>query len=278
MRSRRRAPVPAFLVAMALWVVACTGEGGDDRGATTTESGPAAVSTGGAGTGTVEGEVVVLAAASLTDAFTAVGEAFEEANPDATITFGFAASSQLATQLAEGAPGDVFASADEVHMQRAVDAGVIAGLPQVFARNVLAIVVPAPNTRGITALEDLYRPSLRLALCAPEVPCGRYAVEAFEKARLGAPPPASQEQNVRGVLTKVVAGEADAGIVYRTDVTAAGDAVEGVEIPAEVNVDARYPLAVVADAPNGAGAAAFVAFVRSPEGMAILESFGFLPP
>ena len=218
----------------------------------------------------------VFAAASLSQAFQAVANAFEHSRQNVKVQFNFAGSSTLAAQIQQGAPADVFASADEASMQKLVETGSLAAAPQLFARNQLQIVVPAGNPKHITGLAALAKPGLTIALCGPTVPCGHYAGEAFAKAGV-APPAASQELDVKAVLSKVSMGEADAGIVYVTDVRAAAGKVEGVDIPESSNVLARYPIAVVKDAPNAAAAAAFVAFVVSPEGQRLLAGFGFLP-
>lgn len=220
--------------------------------------------------------VNVFAAASLAGALQAVGSAFEKAHPDVKVQLNFAGSPTLVQQIQQGAPADVFASADEANMQKLVDGKEVAGAPQLFARNNLEIVVPPGNPKHIAALADLAKPGLTIALCGPTVPCGRYAAEAFGKAGI-AVPAASQELDVKAVLSKVAMGEADAGIVYVTDVRAAAGKVEGVDIPESSNVTARYPIAMLKNAPNAAAAAAFVEFVLSPEGQRLLAGFGFLP-
>ena len=220
--------------------------------------------------------VTVFAAASLTAAFQAVGNAFENTHPDMKVQPNFAGSSTLVQQIQQAAPADVFASADEANMQKLVESGGIAGAPQLFARNTLQIVVSPGNPKHIAALADLAKPGLTIALCGPTVPCGRYAVEAFTKAGVTAPA-ASQELDVKAVLTKVSMGEADAGIVYVTDVRAAAGKVEGVDIPESSNVIARYPIAVVKNASNATAAAAFIDFILSSVGQQLLAGYGFLP-
>lgn len=222
------------------------------------------------------GEVVVFAAASLTDAFTELGDAFGVANPDATVVSNFAASSELVAQIVEGAPADVYASADLRNMARLTEAGANATDPVVFANNLSEIVVAPGNPLAIAGVEDL-ADELILVVCAPEVPCGTYASEIFHNAGV-APTPDSYERNVRAVLTKVTIGEADAGIVYATDVVTAGEHVDGVEIPAELNVVAEYPIAVTTEASNPEGAQAFVDFVVSDAGRSILAGYGFSSP
>ena len=224
--------------------------------------------------GGVDGDITVFAAASLTESFTEIGEAFETANPDAGATFSFDASSALVQQIVEGAPADVFASADTANMDKLTEPGLNATEPEIFATNLLTIIVPPGNPAGITGVPDLADPDVTVVLCAEEVPCGRYAKQILDTAAV-AVTPASLEQNVRGVVTKVTAGEADAGIVYVTDVTAAGDAAESVEIPADINVLAEYPIAGVAASADAEVGQAFIDFVLGDEGQAILADHGF---
>lgn len=223
------------------------------------------------------GEVTVFAAASLTAAFTEVGDAFMAENPDASITFNFAASSELVTQIGEGAPADVFASADQGNMTKLTDAGNNATEPKIFATNLLEIIVEPGNPEGITDVADLANENLILVICAPEVPCGKYAAQIFKSAGVTVTP-RSLEENVKAVVSKVTLGEADAGLVYTTDVTAAGDKAAGVEIPTDINVVAEYPIAMTKEASNVKGAQAFIDFVTSERGQTILESYGFLAP
>lgn len=230
-----------------------------------------------AATGDVAGDITVFAAASLSAAFSDIVAAFTMANPDAEVRLNFAGSSRLATQILEGAPVDVFASADLESMERLVAAGGVAGEPVVFATNAAAIIVAAGNPRGISMLEDLADPDLIVVQCAVEVPCGRYAESVLATAGV-ALTPKSLEESVNGVVTKVLLGEADAGIVYVTDVLAADDAAEGVAIPAELNIVARYPIGRTAAARDPGAAQAFVDFVLAERGRAILESYGFTLP
>ena len=221
--------------------------------------------------------VTVFAAASLTAAFTEIGEAFTAANPDTEVTFNFAASSALVTQIGEGAPADVFASADVTTMATLTEADNHAADPVVFTTNLAQIIVAPGNPKGITRVADLADPDLIVVSCAPDVPCGRYAKQIFDTAGV-AVTPKSLEENVKAVVAKVTLGEADAGIVYATDVIAAGAKAAGVAIPAEQNVVAQYPIVVTKEAPNPAGGQAFVDFVLSPDGQSILQSFGFVSP
>ncbi len=180
-------------------------------------------------------------------------------------------------QIIEGAPADVFASADVANMTKITDESLNGTEPVIFATNLLSIVVAPGNPTGITGVEDLANPDLKVVLCAAEVPCGRYAAQILETAGVTVTP-VSFEQNVRGVLTKVTTGEADAGIVYVTDVTAAGADAEGVEIPADINVVAEYPIATVAASGSQEVGEAFIDFLLGPEGQAIMASYGFGAP
>ncbi|MFN8022748.1 MAG: molybdate ABC transporter substrate-binding protein [Acidimicrobiales bacterium] len=224
-----------------------------------------------------QGTITVFAAASLTAAFTEIGDAFMVANPDAEVVFNFAASSDLVTQITEGAPADVFASADQKNMTKLTDAAANSTDPVVIATNLLEIIVGPGNPKGITGVADLANQDLIVVTCDPEVPCGKYANEIFANAGVTVTSK-SLEENVKAVVTKVTLGEADAGIVYKTDVTAAGADAEGVEIPADINVLAEYPIAATAEATNPDGAQAFIDFVLSEQGQKIMQSYGFLAP
>ena len=237
----------------------------------------ASCASGGSGSDdSPDGDVTVFAAASLTAAFTEVGDAFTSANPDVEVTFNFAGSSDLVAQISDGAPVDVFASADLANMSKLTDAGLATGEPADFATNAAEIIVEPGNPLDIAGMADLADSELIVVLCAPEVPCGAYAERVVANAGITVMP-SSYEENVKAVVTKVTLGEADAGIVYRTDVIAAGDSAQGVPIPDDINVVAEYPIATVAGAPNPAGAQAFVDFVLSPSGQDILAAFGFGP-
>jgi molybdate transport system substrate-binding protein len=259
--------VPALLFA------ACGGDDDDDAadagaGASTTEA-PAEASA-------LEGDITVFAAASLTDAFDEVGNAFEQANPDTSVEFNYGPSSGLREQILAGAPADVFASANTSNMDQVVEDGA-AEDPQDFVTNQLEIAVPAGNPAGITGLADFAKPDLLIGLCAEDVPCGEFGREALTNAQI-TPSIDTNEADVRALLTKVESGDLDAGIVYITDVQAAGDTVEGIEIPAEDNVTATYPIAALTDSGNAEVAQAFVDFVLSDDGQAILASYGFGGP
>ena len=234
------------------------------------------------------GNLTVFAAASLTDAFEAIEQALEAANPALSITYNFGGSQALVTQLEEGAQADVFASANVAQMDAAIAAGLVAGGPLPFTRNRLAIVTPADNPAAIESAADLGKEGILLILAQSEVPAGRYARESVCLMATGNAPygpdfvervaanVVSEEEDVRDVLAKVALGEADAGLVYVSDAAAAGDQVHVVDIPDEVNVIATYPVAVLAGG-NEALGSAFVAYLLSEEGQATLESYGFQP-
>ena len=217
--------------------------------------------------------LTVLAASSLADAFELVARDFEDVHPGVDVRVSTAGSQQLATQVLEGAPADVFASADVAQMQRVVDAG-LARDPVVFAHNELAIAV-APDTTAVRSFEDLGDPAVRVVLAAPEVPAGQYARGLLDALEVDVVP-VSLEPNVRAVLSKVSLGEADAGIVYRSDLVAAGADPYEVEIPDGANVRADYPIAVLADAPQPDLAAAFVEHVLGRSAQADLWVLGFV--
>lgn len=226
-----------------------------------------------AGEGALTGEVTVFAAASLASAFDEIAAQFEQAHPGVDVRpISYDGSSILATQIVEGAPADVFASADEDTMATVVDAG-LAAEPSLFATNTLVIAVPAGNPAGIESLAGLSDASTRIVLCAPEVPCGR-ATRALLEDQGVRVTPASSEQNVTAVLTKVAAGEADGGLVYATDV-AGRDDVEVIVPEGAEDVVNRYPIAALADAADPDVAAAFVAFVLGADGRAVLADRGF---
>jgi molybdate transport system substrate-binding protein len=223
------------------------------------------------------GDVVVFAASSLTEAFNEMGTAFQDANPDANVTFNFAGSGDLVTQIGQGAPADIFVSADDSNMKKLTDAGEAAGDPVSIAKNTFQVIVEKGNPKGITGVADLAEPDLIVVLCADTVPCGKGAAKVLENASVTVTPK-SYEDKVKGVVTKVTTGEADAGIVFVTDVKAAGDSAAGVDIPADINVISNYPIVITKEATNAAGAQAFIDFVASPPGQAILAKYGFLAP
>lgn len=222
-------------------------------------------------------ELFVSAAASLHEAFGAVAEEFEADHPNVNVILNFAGSSTLREQILEGAPADVFASASVPIMDDVVAAGGASGEPGLFALNQLQIAVPAGNPAGVDGLDDLANPDLLIGLCAPGVPCGEFAREALAKAGV-VPSLDTNEPDVRSLIGRIEAGELDAGITYVTDVVAAGDDVAGIDISEELNVVVEYPIAVLANAGDEDLADAFIAFVLSDEGQAIMTEFGFSSP
>ena len=259
-------------LAAAILAANCAGCGGGSGG-----DRPAAAPGAGGRTASVDGSVTVFAAASLTEAFTRIGKDFEAANPGATVTFNFAGSSGLATQINQGAPADVFASANPASMTTVTKAGHGAGAPTTFVRNQLVIAVPNGNPKRIKGLADLTKPGMKVALCAEQVPCGAAARKALDATKVTLTP-VTLEQDVKAALSKVRLGEVDAALVYRTDVKAASDAVDGVEFPESAGAINDYPIIVLKDAPNRSAARAFVAYVRSDRGTAVLTRAGFQAP
>jgi molybdate transport system substrate-binding protein len=225
----------------------------------------------------VSGELTVFAASSLTDAFEAAAEQFEQAHPGVSMAFNFASSSTLATQITEGAPADVFASANQTQMDVVEDAGLVVGERTDFAGNSLQIAVEPGNPKGVEDLGDLARDDVTVVLAAEEVPAGEYAREALDAQGIEVEP-ASLETDVRAVLSRVALGEADAGIVYTSDIATAGDDIEAVDIPPEQNVPATYPIVTLTGAPNAPAAAAFVDHIASYEGQKLLREFGLSSP
>ena len=252
MSARRRA---AVAVALLVGLSGCGGSAADDGGQTLT----------------------VFAAASLTDVFTDLGAALEDQQPGLEVRFNVAGSSALATQIVQGAPADVFASANETQMSVVTDAGLAADEPAVFASNVLEIAVPAGNPGGVTGLADFAREDLTLAVCAPDVPCGAAAAQVFAAAGVTAVPD-TQEEDVRAALTKVELGEVDAALVYASDVASAGESVEGVAFQEAEQAVSDYPITRLADAANPDAARAFVDLVLSEAGRRALTDAGFREP
>lgn len=239
---------------------------------------------GGAGDGSGSGpsrgedvELTVFAAASLSSAFRSLSEAYGKGEGGSPVLLNLAGSQTLAAQILEGAPADLFASANEAQMRRVAEAGMVVEGPVTIARNVLAIAVEPGNPRGISGLRDLARPDLAVVLGAPGVPVGDYARRALEEAGVEVRP-ASLETDVKQVVAKIALGEADAGIVYQTDLHSAGDAVQGIPIRREVNQVARYRMAVLTTSVHPAVAGRFLDFLTSGEGREILRRHGFRAP
>lgn len=278
------------LLAIAALLVACGGSTnaqgtGTGTAAATAGSTPALSRTAPA----ISGNLTIFAAASLTEAFTDMKKTIEAANPGTTITFNFAGSSSLRTQITQGASVDLFASADHANMDQVVQAGDIDGQPVNFVQNRLVVVLPKGNPGKITSLQDLAKPGLKLVLAQEQVPVGSYARQALDK--MSADPAygagfkgkvlanlASNELNVKDVVAKVQLGEADAGIVYASDVTpSVRAATTTIDIPDQFNVVAHYPIGVVKGSNNPAGARAFISYLLSPAGQAVLQRYGFIP-
>jgi molybdate transport system substrate-binding protein len=219
-------------------------------------------------------KITVYAASSLTATFQEIGKEFEAAHDGVTVDFDFAGSSDLVAQIQQGAPADVFASADQANMDKLTGDNLQGSDPQTFASNTLEIAVPPGDPAGVAGFADLAKPGLRLVTCAPEVPCGAATVAVAESAGVELQP-VSEEQSVTDVLGKVTSGEADAGLVYVTDVQGAGDSVEGVEFPESANAVNVYPLATVADSDEADLAQAFVDLVLDATGQGILQAAGF---
>ncbi|MGC0333364.1 molybdate transport system substrate-binding protein [Streptomyces sp. SAI-170] len=227
--------------------------------------------------GKVSGTVTVFAAASLKESFTKLGAEFERQHPGAHVTFSFGGSDSLAASITGGAPADVFAAASPKTMTLVTDAGAAAGTPTTFVRNELAIATLPGNPDDISSLKDLTAPGLKVVLCDKDVPCGSAAQKALDAAGLRLTP-VSYEQDVKGALMKVELDEADAAVVYKTDVKAAGDKVQGVEFPESADAINDYPIALLKNAHHTETAQAFIDLVKSPKGQKILTDAGFLKP
>lgn len=257
----------AFISASVLALTGCT-TGNNGKAATSAEPAKTALS----------GELNIFAAASLTNSFNEIAQSFSQENPDITVNpIVYDGSKTLATQIVTGgAPADVFASADEANMNKVTEAGLVKGEASLFARNTLVIVTPKDNTAAITGLSDLAKPEVKTVLCQDGVPCGTASGKLLKLAGVKVTPQ-SEEQNVRSVLAKVEQGEADAGLVYRTD-AAGNDKVQTIEAEGADSVVNKYPIAQLDASPNSAAATAFIAYVTGPKGQEILASHGFVKP
>ncbi|HZT08126.1 MAG TPA: molybdate ABC transporter substrate-binding protein [Chloroflexota bacterium] len=281
---RRAVPFSALVLSWLL-LLACEADRANLSAAPITKSNAA---TANASPG-VEGELRVYAAASLTDAFTEIGRDFEAQNPGAHVVFNFGPSSGLRTQIENGAAADVFASADDVQMASAVKSGIVAGEPQPFARNSLAVVLPADNPGKIDSLHDLGRPGVRLVATNPQVPVGAYTLQVLDKlsrdptygpefSKNAVANIRSHEEDVRSLLAKVTLGEADAGVVYTSDITPqVASQVKVIAIPPADNVTATYPIAVVQGSHRPDVAQRFVESVLSDDGQKTLARWGLQP-
>jgi molybdate transport system substrate-binding protein len=262
-----------LLVSVAVLALALAGCGGSGHSSAANGGTTAASSSGGK----LSGTLTVFAAASLTDVFTDLGNQLERQNPKLQVRFNFAGSDALAGQITQGAPADVFASANTTQMKVVTDAGLQAGDPTIFTENVLEIAVPKGNPGHVTGIEDFGNANLTLAVCAPTVPCGAAATKVFQAAGIDAKPD-TQETDVKAALTKVQLGEVDAALVYRTDVKAAGSGVEGIDFPQAEEAVNQYPVVVLKGAPDPEAARAFVDLVNSDTGQQALKDAGFRAP
>ncbi|HXZ69327.1 MAG TPA: molybdate ABC transporter substrate-binding protein [Streptosporangiaceae bacterium] len=257
---RRFTVIAAALAAVA--AAGCSSSGsGSSSGATASPSG---------------GTITVFAAASLTESFTQLGKQFEAAHPGDTVKFSFGPSSGLAEQITSGAPADVFASAAPANMDQVVSAGDAAN-PQNFAKNVMEVATPPDNPGNVSSVNDLAKTSVKVALCQPQVPCGVVAAEVFKNAGITVKP-VTLQPDVKSVLTQVETGNVDAGMVYVTDVQAAGSKVKGVTISASDNASTLYPIATINSSKHKSEAQAFMNYVLSPAGQQVLAAAGFEKP
>ncbi|MFI1580899.1 molybdate ABC transporter substrate-binding protein [Embleya sp. NPDC020630] len=276
---RARRAIAATLLAGAMVTLAACG---DDDGKKSDKDAPKAApqapgSTPAADAKPLKGTVTVFAAASLTETFTALGKQFETAHPGVTVKFNYGGSSALAASINQGAPADVFASADEKNMKLVTDGKSADGTPTAFAKNTLQIAVAPGNPKNVKSLADLKRDGLKVAQCAPQVPCGAAAKTALDAGGVKFTP-STLEQDVKAALTKLTLGEVDAALVYRTDVKAAGAKVVGVDFPESAQAVNTYPIVPLAKAPNADAAKAFVAFVLAEPGRTALTAAGFQAP
>jgi molybdate transport system substrate-binding protein len=262
---RRFAVIAAGLAAVA--VAGCSSSSGSGSSSSSASSSPSAASTG---------TITVFAAASLMGTFTQLGQQFDAAHPGDTVKFSFGPSSGLATQITSGAPADVFASAAPANMDSVVKAGDAAN-PQDFAKNTMEVATPPKNPGKVTSVNDLAKKSVKVALCQPQVPCGVVAAEVFKNAGIKVKP-VTLQPDVKSVLTQVELGSVDAGMVYVTDVKAAGDKVKGVTISDSDNASTLYPIATITDSKHKSVAQSFVAYVLSPAGQQVLTAAGFQQP
>ncbi|MGW2099841.1 molybdate ABC transporter substrate-binding protein [Streptomyces olivaceoviridis] len=274
-RTRRMLRLAGAGAAAALALSACSSSSSDS-----TDSSNSSDSSASSGTSTspkLSGTVTVFAAASLKESFTALGKEFEKQHPGTQVSFNFGGSDTLAANITGGAPADVFAAASPKTMAVVTDQKDTAGTPVTFVRNQLEIATVPGNPHKVASLKDLTKAGLKVVLCDRTVPCGAAAQKALDASGLKLTP-VSYEQDVKGALTKVELKEADAAVVYKTDVRAAGDKVEGVEFPESARAVNDYPIALLKNAPNTEAAKAFIDLVRSAEGQKVLSEAGFLKP
>ncbi|KOU59868.1 molybdate-binding protein [Streptomyces sp. MMG1533] len=267
-RTRRPLQAGCWGAATLLALSACSSSGSSGAGSGATGSGSSAKPSG---------TVTVFAAASLQESFTTLGKEFEKEHPGTKITFSFAGSDALAANITGGAPADVFAAASPKTMAIVTKEKDAVGTPATFVRNQLEIATLPGNPDKVTSLKDLTKSGLKVVLCDKTVPCGSAAQKALEAGNLKVTP-VSYEQDVKSALTKVELKEADAAVVYKTDVKAAGGKVEGVDFPESAEAINDYPIALLKNAPNPDTAKAFIELVQSAEGQKVLTRAGFLKP
>ncbi|ARF73621.1 molybdate ABC transporter substrate-binding protein [Kitasatospora albolonga] len=270
--TRRRTAAAVLTAALLVPLAAC---GNDDSGTDKDSASSAKPSDSSApGSGAPAANLTVLAAASLTDVFKEAGAAYEKENPGTKVTFSFAGSQELAAQVKQGAPADALVTADTKTMDGLSGE---TGTPTVIARNRLVIAVGEGNPEKVGSLKDLADTKLKVVLAAPEVPVGRYSKQILDAQKIEVKP-VSQEPNVRAVLSKVELGEADAGLVYKTDAETAPDKVDAIDIPDAENAVASYPAATLKASKHSEAAAAFVAWLSTPAAQKILQGAGFQQP
>jgi molybdate transport system substrate-binding protein len=275
-RSARTVSV-AVIAAAALLATACSSSSKSaDKTTSAAASTTASSASPSPSTTPATGTIIVLAASSLTGAFNTLIKSFEAANPGATVQATYGSSGTLATQITQGAPADVFASAAPANMKAVITAGGASSSTN-FVKNKLEIAVPPTNPKNIASVADLANSGVKVALCVPTAPCGATAVTMLANAKVTVTP-ATLDPDVKSTLTSVESGQVDAGVVYVTDVMAAGALVKGVVIPDDVNTTTEYPIAALTKAANPAGAAAWVAYVLSPAGQAVFSAAGFEAP
>ena len=264
------------LTAVALAAIAVAGCSSSSSSSPASSPASSSSSAASSSSATQTGTITVFAAASLMGTFTQLGKQFEAAHPGDTVKFSFGGSSTLATQITGGAPADVFASAAPANMDTVVSAGD-ASSPKDFAKNTAEVAVPPNNPAKVTSVSDMAKSSVKVALCQPKVPCGVVASQVFKNASVTVKP-VTLQPDVKSVLTQVELGNVDAGMVYVTDVKAAGTKVKGVTIPASQNASTLYPIATISSSTHKAEAEAFVAYVLSPAGEQVLSAAGFQQP
>jgi molybdate transport system substrate-binding protein len=264
------------VVLSAVAVAGCSSSSSSSSAASPAASASSSSSPAASSSAAATGTITVFAAASLMGTFTQIGKQFEAAHPGDTVKFSFGGSSTLATQITGGAPADVFASAAPANMDTVVNAGD-ASSPKDFAKNTAEVAVPPSNPGKVTSVSDLAKSSVKVALCQPKVPCGVVAAEVFKNAGVTVTP-VTLQPDVKSVLTQVELGNVDAGMVYVTDVKAAGSKVKGVTISASDNASTLYPIATVSNSARQTEAQAFVNYVLSPAGQQVLAAAGFQMP